>query len=130
MQMTYKTEDFIAVAGENNQWVDAAGTLFIGREGQALASLVTELNTPWEDTTPPAVVPNVVSRRQFKMQLAIAGLSTQVSAWVSAQPELVQIAFDESGSFNRNDEMLALGFDAFGFTMEQVDAFFMDASGL
>jgi hypothetical protein len=94
------------------------------------SSVDTELNTPWEDTTPPAVVPNVVSRRQFKMQLAIAGLSTQVSAWVSAQPELVQIAFDESGSFNRDDEMLVRGFTALGFTADQVDAFFTAASQL
>jgi hypothetical protein len=64
------------------------------------------------------------------MQLAIAGLSTQVSAWASAQPELVQIAFDESGSFNRDDEMLVRGFTALGFTADQVDAFFTAASQL
>ncbi|PSH58759.1 hypothetical protein FY050_03140 [Phyllobacterium endophyticum] len=87
-----------------------------------------ELNTPWEDTAPESVIPTVVSRRQFKMQLAIAGFSTQVNAWISAQPELVQIAFNESGSFNRTDEMLVLGFDALGFTVEQVDQFFTAAS--
>jgi hypothetical protein len=84
-----------------------------------------------EPYVPPVpLVPVSASRRQFKMQLAIAGLSSEVSAWVSVQPELVQIAFNESGSFNRNDEMLVQGFAALGFTAEQVDVFFTAASQL
>ncbi|UXN61563.1 hypothetical protein [Phyllobacterium zundukense] len=77
-----------------------------------------------------ASVPSTVSRRQFKMQLAISGLSAQVETWIASQPELVQIAFEESGSFVRTDEMLVLGFDALGFTEEQVDQFFTEAARL
>lgn len=74
--------------------------------------------------------PKVVSRRQFKMQLAIAGLSDQVSEWVAQQSQLIQIAFNESGTFNLEDEMLQQGFADLGFTSDQVSQFFSDASTL
>lgn len=80
--------------------------------------------------TPEPVAPDVVSSRQFFLQLALAGLTDQVSAWVATQYPLVQIAFNKSATFRRDDEMLVLGFDALGFTVEQVDAFFTEAAAL
>lgn len=79
---------------------------------------------------PEPVVPEVVSSRQFFLQLSLAGLSTQVEGWVSQQEQLVQIAFNKSATFRRDDEMLMLGFDALGFTIDQVDAFFTAAARL
>jgi len=81
-----------------------------------------------EYVPPEPVVPDRVSRRQFKMQLVISGLSEQVATWVASQNELVQIAFNESGEFVRTEPMMAAGFAALGFTPEQVDAFFTAAA--
>lgn len=47
--------------------------------------------------TPPPPPVTSVSRRQFKMQLAIAGLLEQVEAWVAAQDPLTKIAYAEFG---------------------------------
>jgi len=81
--------------------------------------------------TPAAIAaPSSVSRRQFKMQISINGVTAEVNAWVSSQPELVQIAFNESGSFSRTDEMLQQGFIDLGFTTDQIDEFFIAASSL
>jgi len=79
---------------------------------------------------PPAPPVKNVSARQFKMQLVIAGIKSQVDAWISQQGELVQIAYEFSGSFVRTEPMMATGFSAMGFTEEQIDAFFTAAAGL
>ncbi|MBT1155728.1 hypothetical protein J1C56_09000 [Aminobacter anthyllidis] len=79
---------------------------------------------------PPTPVPEVVSSRQFKMQLEIDGLTARVEAWVSSQPKLVQIAYVESKAFNRDDPMLRSGFAALGYSSTRVDAFFTAASKL
>jgi hypothetical protein len=46
--MTYTAEQFTPVEGTPHHWRTEDGGLFIGREGQTLAELVDELNTPWE----------------------------------------------------------------------------------
>jgi len=74
--------------------------------------------------------PTRVSRRQFKMQLAVAGLSSAVEAWVAQQSTLVQIAFNESGEFDRTEPMMQAGFASMGFTADQIKAFFTAASQL
>ncbi|MBZ9600770.1 hypothetical protein [Phyllobacterium chamaecytisi] len=77
---------------------------------------------------PEPVIPDVVSSRQFFLQLAIAGISEQVEEWIAQQDALVQIAFNKSATFRRSDEMLQHGFTGLGFTVEQVDGFFAQAS--
>lgn len=79
---------------------------------------------------PPEPVPDRVSSRQFKLQLAIDGLKPSVDAWVAAQDELTQIAYEYSGEFVRDEPMMQAGFAALGFTPEQGDAFFVAAAGL
>jgi hypothetical protein len=79
---------------------------------------------------PPAPPVESVSARQFKMQLVIAGIKSQVDAWISQQGELVRIAYEYSGTFVRNEPMMATGFAAMGFTLEQIDEFFLAASKL
>lgn len=80
--------------------------------------------------TPVQAIPDTVSRRQFKMQLEISGLTTAVTGWVASQPPLTQIAFNESGTFNREDEMLQRGFIELGFATDQIDRFFLAAAAL
>ncbi|WP_395449964.1 hypothetical protein ACHMW7_09205 [Aminobacter sp. UC22_36] len=79
---------------------------------------------------PSPPVPDVVSSRQFKMQLEIDGLTVPVEGWVSSQPKLIQIAYVESKTFNRDDTMLQSGFAALGYSSARVDGFFTAASKL
>lgn len=85
--------------------------------------VVAFLNPP-----PPPV--ESVSARQFKLQLLSMGLLDDVEAWVTAQSKAVQIAFEYSGTFVRNDPVMQQGFADMGFTDEQVVAFFQAASEL
>lgn len=84
--------------------------------------------TAWGDI--PVTVPDRVSARRFRMQLRIAGLLDQVTAWVATQDPLVQDAFEYSGEFVRSEPMMAAGFSALGFTPQQIDAFFVAAAQL
>ena len=78
----------------------------------------------------PVLIPDRVSRRQFKMQLAIDGIKGNVEAWIDTQDELVQIAYAESGEFWRHEPGMQAGFAGLGFSEAQVDAFFLAASQL
>lgn len=77
-----------------------------------------------EDIPPP----DRVSARQFKLQLLAAGLLDDVEAWVALQDQAVQIAFANSATFVRTDEMMQSGFTALGFTEQQIDDFFTAAA--
>lgn len=86
---------------------------------------------------PPPPVPDRVTSRQFKLQLlafpAIGGGETlldDVEAWIGTQSRAAQIAFENSGTFVRNEPMMQAGFAALGFTEGQIDAFFAAASEL
>lgn len=74
--------------------------------------------------------PDRVTARQFKLQLLAAGIIDQVEAWIETQDRATQIAYETSGTFVREDPMMASGFAALGFTEEQVDAFFIAAEAL
>ncbi|MBZ9603954.1 hypothetical protein [Phyllobacterium chamaecytisi] len=76
------------------------------------------------------LIPDRVTRRQFRLQLIDAGLIEHVEGWIATQDVRTQAAYVDSGTFVRTDEMLVLGFDALGFTEEQVDQFFTEAAGL
>jgi len=78
----------------------------------------------------PVIVPDRVSRRQFKLQLAIDGIKGDVEAWVATQDDLVQIAYAESGEFWRNEPNMQAGFAALEYSPERVDEFFLAASQL
>lgn len=83
---------------------------------------------PYVPPTAPPV--DVVSARQFKLQLLASGLLDQVDAWIASQSKAVQIAYEYSGTFVRTEPMMAAGFAAMGFTEEQIDGFFTAASQL
>jgi len=77
---------------------------------------------------PPPPVPDRVTARQFKLQLLQAGLLASVEGWIATQSQAVQIAYANSGTFVRDEPMMAAGFAGLGFTPEQVDAFFTVAA--
>lgn len=84
----------------------------------------------WIHVTPPPVIPERVTSRQFKLQLLAAGLLDQVEAWVASQDQAVQIAYANSGTFLRTEPMMATGFAALDFTSDQIDAFYIAAAAL
>lgn len=74
--------------------------------------------------------PARVTARQFKMQLEKDGLLSSVEAWVGQQSKLVQIAYENSGTFVRTEPMMEAGFAALRFQTAQIDAFFKSASAI
>ncbi|KRB61597.1 hypothetical protein ASE04_21180 [Rhizobium sp. Root708] len=64
------------------------------------------------------------------MQLVITGIKPQVDAWISSQDEIVQVAYEYSGTFVKSEPMMQAGFVALGFTDQQRDDFFLAASKL
>lgn len=74
--------------------------------------------------------PTRVTARQFKLQLLAADLIDSVEAWVQTQDRSIQIAYEYSGSFVRDEPMMQSGFAALGFTPEQIDTFFTAAAAL
>lgn len=75
-------------------------------------------------------VATAVSARQFKLQLLAAGLLDEVDTWVAQQSRDVQIAYEYSGTFVKDSQMMAEGFAAMGFSAQQIDAFFQAAAAL
>lgn len=107
-------------------------------EPKEVAELAAELWTPkvlaeWEahvrsSEPAPAAPPDRVSARQFKLQLLAEGLLDQVEAWVASQGKAIQLAYDNSNEFVRDEPMMQAGFAALKFPPEQVLAFFSAAS--
>lgn len=77
---------------------------------------------------PSVRVPDRVTARQFKLQLLADNLLDHVESWVAAQGKAIQLAYDNSGTFARDEPMMQAGFRALGFPPEQIDAFFSAAS--
>jgi hypothetical protein len=110
----------------------------ISGEAKELIALAAELWTPkvlaeWEahvraNEPPPPPLPDRVSARQFKLQLLAEGLLEQVDAWVASQGKAIQLAYDNSNEFVRDEPMMQAGFAALKFPPEQVLAFFSAAS--
>lgn len=77
---------------------------------------------------PTVRIPDRVSARRFKLQLLAEGLLEQVEAWIATQGKAIQLAYDNSNEFDRDEPMMQAGFRALGFPPEQIDAFFSAAS--
>lgn len=80
---------------------------------------------------PPAPqIPDRVSSRQFKLQAHAAGLQNPIEAWIATQDIPTQIAYASAATFVRTDPMSRAGFAALGFTAQQIDDFYVEASRL
>jgi hypothetical protein len=75
-------------------------------------------------------IPERVTSRQFKLQLLADDLIDSVEAWIATQSRDIQIAYESSGTFVKTEPMMQSGFAALGFTSEQIDNFFVEASKL
>lgn len=124
-------------AGLVHRRVITPGTDLSG-EPEEIAKLASELWTPkvlaeWDahvraSEPEPAPPLDRVSARQFKLQLLAEGLLEQVEAWVASQGKAIQLAYDNSNEFVRDEPMMQAGFAALKFPPEQVLAFFSAAS--
>ncbi|AGR47754.1 tail fiber assembly like protein [Sinorhizobium phage phiM7] len=89
---------------------------------------------PQTPPAPPVYVPPLpgevtsVSARQFKLQLYYTGILEIVNGWAQTQPVPVQLAYEYSSTFVKNDPMMRQGFTDLGFTEEQMDDFFNAAA--
>ena len=108
------------------EFVTPPGKIRIGAPSYSIVNDGVVETYTVEDVPPPMRV----TARQFKLQLLASGLIDSVEAWVSTQDRAVQIAFEASGTFVRDEPMMQAGFAALGFTSEQIDAFFTAAGGL
>lgn len=107
-------------------------------EPKEIAEFAEGLWTPkvlaeWEsyvraNEPPSPTPPDRVSSRQFKLQLLAEGLLEQVEGWVASQGKAIQLAYDNSNEFVRDEPMMQAGFAALKFPPEQVLAFFSAAS--
>lgn len=84
---------------------------------------------PQPEPQPPADAESC-SARQFKLQLYFMGILDEVENWVETKDRPIQIAFEYSATFVKNDPMMQLGFSELGFTPEQMTQFFNAASRL
>lgn len=75
-------------------------------------------------------VPQSVTRRQALLALLAAGLLDDVEAIIAAAPRAVQIAWDASSVFQRNNALIASMAEQLELSDEDVDALFVQASTL
>ena len=71
-----------------------------------------------------------ITPRQIRLQLNALGLRQQVEDWVATQPVDIKDWWEFSSSCERNNQILIDAATHFGFTSEQLDKLFMEASKL
>jgi hypothetical protein len=140
--MSQKTKTVSSEPPQTLFYVDANGVYLGGYAGAEPPNGAIEVSSPPEDARQiwdggsgewlpvPAPIIESVTARQFKMQLVIGGIKAQVDAWIASQDEVVQVAYEYSGTFVRSEPMMKAGFEALGFTAKQLDDFFIAASKL
>lgn len=109
--------------GEPEEIIEFAAKTWTSEIVASWEAFLAEENKP-----APVVIPDRVSARQFKLQLLAEGLLEQVDGWVASQGKAIQLAYDNSNEFDRDEPMMQSGFRALGFPPEQIDAFFSAAS--
>lgn len=139
-------------AGSPNHWLHPELGLCVGRDGQSLESFVAEYESAAAagPQPVPVPVPHEISDRQFAHQLAKAQIITQAEALAFVATGTVPVAlqaivdaipdvdarFDAqmilSGAvvFKRAHPLTAAIGAAYGFSPEQMDAFFAAAAAL
>jgi len=121
-----KVVNVIVVDELRDDEIEASDDVSVGWSYDGRDFAAPEIDLPQENSARP----DALTRRQFFIQLELSGLTSKVAVWVAAQPKLLQIAFNESGSFKRDEPAMQAGFAALGFTAEQIDGFFEAGSKL
>ena len=126
-----------------NAFLSAFNTASLDEKAAATAALadkdaqIVALEAQVAELAPPTVngVPQVVTRRQARQALLLAGLLDSVQAAISAiqdttQRRLAQIEWDDSQNFERQRPLLISLATGLGLTSAQLDQLFVTASGL
>ena len=71
-----------------------------------------------------------ITPKQMRLQLNALGLRQQVEDWVATQPVDIKAQWEFSSHYERNNQALIDAATHFGFTSEQLDELFMEASKL
>lgn len=104
--------------------------------GRALYEAAKDEAAPYVEPEPePEPVPRVVTRRQGKQQLVVAGLDEQVEAAIdgiedATERKLTRIWYDDAETWERDNEQLAVLSQALGLSDDEVDALFVEAAKL
>ncbi len=77
---------------------------------------------------PPPAVPAIITPLQARRALRAAGLLAAVSAWIGAQPDKVQEAWEYCVEVQRDNVLIAGAQAALGLTDAQIDALFRSAA--
>lgn len=75
-------------------------------------------------------IPQTVSRRQGRLALAQSGLLSALEAWIATQPQITQVWYQDTSSFDRNNPLIAQAATALNWTPEQLDVLFTLAGTL
>lgn len=83
----------------------------------------------------PVEVPTVLTRRQAKLALVLAGVYPNVSGAIAAIADeterlLVQVAWEDSETFERDNATLLMLANALGLTSSQIDDMFITGATL
>lgn len=86
----------------------------------------------WDGTQIIAIVPvpQVISPRQCRLLLLQQGQLAAVEAMIAQQDEATRITWEYAIEFRRDDPLLNTLATSMGWTAEQLDAFFVEASQL
>lgn len=82
----------------------------------------------WQVVVP--TIPRVVSSRQARIVLLNAGLLANVEAMIATQDEATRITWEYATEFRRNDPLLISLAQNLNLTEEEIDNFFIQASGI
>ena len=104
------------------QWINNGGVVV---EIEATPEEIAEANKP--------IVPEVVSRRQFKIALAVLGYQeSDIFNGIEQLPEpnktIARISYTESGTFERySSDLIFVATNFLGLSSEQIDEVFLTA---
>ena len=89
----------------------------------------TYINNVWTlPAAPPTIVPSSVTRFQAMAELSNMGLLAQVTALIPNQSTLVQLAWANAQSFDRDSPTIAALAESLGLTSAQIDQMFIAAA--
>lgn len=78
----------------------------------------------------PVYVPPFVSARQARLVLLNAGLLANVEAMIATQDEATKLTWEYATEFRRDDPLLLSLAENLNLTSEEIDNFFIQASGI
>lgn len=121
---------------------DSIGNVFLFDQAPTVEQGVEQLTQITEEeanvllsTPTPIPVPGFLTKKQAKQALILAGLFANVQAAIDSIPNetqrlMVQVSWDDSATFERNDPTLLMLASALGLTDEALNQLFITGAQL